>query len=277
MGFRAVLEYNQARLTASDERIANLLLNYPQECLLYSAAKLAERASVHESTVIRFAQKLGYDGYPKLRADLGLDLQQSLHMSVDFEKDTAESDVLAGFIREQITVLSQLPGHISQESFNSAANVLLTARRVFVYGIEFALPLNEFMSRKLRRMGFEVVTMQYSGEALIEHLVNLKADDVLIVFAFKAQSADAIPLIQRARTYGAKCIVICEYSSMLFRSAPSLYFSVPSRSDTKGVMVAALVICYALVYTIQHIAPDRIIPILDYYSDMQQLVGSEFP
>src|SRR4051812_29289424 len=76
MGFRAVLQHSDAELTVSEHRIASILLGDPHDCMLLSAAQLAERATIHESTVIRFAQKLGYVGYPELRADVVADVRQ---------------------------------------------------------------------------------------------------------------------------------------------------------------------------------------------------------
>src|SRR4029453_8334653 len=161
MGFRSVLEHSSVNLTASEQRIGSILLASPQDCLLLSGAQLAKRGGVHESTVIRFAQKLGYAGYPELRADLAAEVRQMNESATMRWMRASEAYELTSLVQQQIRTLTELPNHVQQESINDAAKSLLAARRIFVYGQDFARPLVDFMERKLRYMGFDVVGVRF--------------------------------------------------------------------------------------------------------------------
>src|SRR6185436_13860873 len=99
-----------------------------------SAAQLAERAAIHESTVIRFAQKLGYAGYPELRADVAADVRQLSEHATQRFIEPAQPYELTSYIQDQLRILTVLPEYISQESLDAAAAAMLAARRVYVYG-----------------------------------------------------------------------------------------------------------------------------------------------
>jgi DNA-binding MurR/RpiR family transcriptional regulator len=274
MGFRSVLEYSRAELTASEQRIASILLGDPQDCILLSAAQLAERASVHESTVIRFAQKLGYSGYPELHADVVADARQVGEAATQRLMQAAEDHELASIVQQQLRVLADLPRQVRQESLDSAVTALLEARRVYIYGQDLARFLVEFMERKLRRLGFDVVAMPYGGTDLAEHLVSLSSDDVLLAFAFGQQRRDINGLLRRVQLRGAKSILVTDALGVTLRPAPTHLLAAPRSLNHRGHL-APLLICYALEYAIVHFAPERVSAALERLSELTRAGGGD--
>ena len=275
MGFRSVLEYSRAELTASEQRIASILLGDPQDCILLSAAQLAERASVHESTVIRFAQKLGYAGYPELHADVVADARQVGEAATQRLMQAAEDHELASIVQQQLRVLADLPRHVPQESLDKAAAALLAARRIYIYGQDIARFLVEFMERKLRRLGFDVVSMRYGGNDLAEQLVSFGSDDILLAFSFEKghQRRDISWLLRRIQVQGAVSILVTNDSGVMLRPSPTHLLAAPRGSDQRG-HVAPLIICYALEYAIAHFAPDRVAAALERLTEVLRISGS---
>jgi DNA-binding MurR/RpiR family transcriptional regulator len=258
-GFRAVVEGSGAALTESEQRIVGVLLAVPHDCVFLSAAQVAERASVNESTVIRLAQKLGYSGYRELRTDLGLDVRQINENANRRWLDSAATYGLARLVQEQIRVLAQLPDHVSQERLDAAAGALLAARRVFLFGQDYARVLVEFMDRRLRCFGFDVVDMRYTGDDLAEHLVSFQDSDVLLAFAFKEQRPRLAQVLRHPAVERGVSILITEYPGMMLRPAPTHLIAAPRGLDEdRNTLVVPLTLCYALESTLIHLAPDRI-------------------
>jgi DNA-binding MurR/RpiR family transcriptional regulator len=259
MGFRTVLQHSDVQLTVSEHRIASILLGDPHDCLLLSAAQLAERAAIHESTVIRFAQKLGYAGYPELRADVAADVRQMSDSAAQRFIETAQPYELAAYIPDQLRIITQIPEYVSQESLDLAAAAMLAARRVYIYGLDISRFLVEFMERKLRRMGFDVVGIRHGGHILNEHLLGFTSDDVMLAFAVVSeQRRDISRLLRRIQSYGAVSVLITDQSSMTVRPAPTHLLASPRDTGNRRTLVAPLVICYALEYALAYYGRDRV-------------------
>lgn len=180
--FRAALE-TAPGLTDAEHRIGTILLSHPREAPLWTAAQLAEKSGVHESTVIRFAQKLGYAGYLALRSELARDSidRDTVSLRMQERGDHLSFDYV---IQEQIQSLSRLRDHISQSSIDAAAATISNAARVHVFGRGLLAPLAEFLERKLLLLGLSVTLIRESGPELAERLAAARPDDVVILFAF---------------------------------------------------------------------------------------------
>lgn len=259
MSFRAVMQHSDADLTVSEHRIARILLGDPHDCLLLSAAQLAERATVHESTVIRFAQKLGYAGYPDLRADVAADVCQMSDSAAQRFIETSQPYELTSLIQDQLRILAAMPEYISQESIDAAAAAMLAARRIYLYGTDISRFLVEFLERKLRRMGFDVVGIQYGGNPLNEHLLGFRSDDVMLAFAVVAQQQrDVARLLRRIQAAGGVSILLTDQSGMTMRPAPTHLLAAPRETGNRRTLVAPVIICYALEYALAHYGQDRV-------------------
>ncbi|CAG0942192.1 HTH-type transcriptional regulator HexR [Anaerolineae bacterium] len=271
MGFRANLEKTSNVLTASEENIAKILLSSPRDCLLLSAAELAGRAGVHESTVIRFAQKLGYEGYPQLREDLLEDVDAFNGHDSRFLLKSAAHYELSVLVQEQIEILSQLPAHITQESLDAAARAILAAHRVFIFGQSVATPLVTNMERKLRFLGFDVVAMQHGENDLAEHFVSFEPKDVLLVFAFGKHIGGVARLLEQCSTMKAISILISDESGLLLRPSPSILLASPRGPGAKRKLLVPLLICYALEYALIHFATNRISKTLNRLDNLREI------
>lgn len=182
---------------------------------------------------------------------------------------------LAALVQQQLRVLADLPRHVPQASLDKAAAALLAARRVFIYGQDLAKFLVEFMDRKLRRLGFDVVSIRYGGNDLAEHLVSFGSDDVLLAFSFKKgqQRRDISWLLRRVQVQGAVSILVTSESGVMVRPSPTHLLAAPRGIDHRG-HVAPLLICYALEYAVAHLAPDRVAAALERLTEVVRISGS---
>jgi DNA-binding MurR/RpiR family transcriptional regulator len=257
VGFREALRHKGASMTESDRRIGNTILMSPHEVPFFTAAQLARKADVHESTVVRFAQKLGYPGYPEMRADLAEDIARQGGAAVARLVPKAKDPALAAIVRTQIEVLAELPAMISQGTIDDACSALVAANYVCIVGRGLFTAPAEFLARKLGMMGVPNSVISQGGGEAVERTAQLKRGDVVIVFAFNEEFKGLAPLVSALTDRGVRAILVTDHATLLDSWLPEFVLTVPRRSTRHGVMVALMVVCYAIEYGVLAQAPDH--------------------
>ena len=82
LSLKETVEHYNGRLTGSDRAILSVLMNEPRAAVFLSVAQMADKAEVNKSTVVRFAHKLGFDGYPELRTQI----RSEIHPEASLDK-----------------------------------------------------------------------------------------------------------------------------------------------------------------------------------------------
>ena len=267
LSLKEIVESFDGSLTASDRSILSILLNTPQSAVFLSATQLAKKADVHKSTVVRFANKLGFDGYPELLAQL----RSQLHPNVKLDKRSQQrmesieqGSNLNKLIQSEITALNAISASLSQRQIDAAAAHLAKAHRIHIVGRGSAGPLVMHFDRRLRRLGFQTnLALNLQRRDLAEKFMSFSGQDSVVFFAFQAPAS--LPtgydgLIEHARQLGAKSIIISDSTGPTIRPRGDITLSV-SRPD-EGVMqlrTGPLLVCEALAMTLAHKNPERAI------------------
>ena len=134
MSLRQIVEDHSGRLTKSDRRLVQVLLSNPKESAFLSAQDLAERAEVHPATAVRLARKLGFGGYPDLRAKLQDDLiggSQAVER-VQRRLEHLGHGSLEAFVESEVATLSALPSQISQQDLEKTAEAIIQSNTIFL-------------------------------------------------------------------------------------------------------------------------------------------------
>lgn len=271
MVLRAAVEQHRGRLSVSDERLIQRLLSDPASAAFLSAAELAKRAGVHEATAVRLAKKLGYRGYPQLRADLQGELQVALGRRAEpadrVRRRLAhadDGDVLATLVRDETVALRGLPQHVGQASLDQAASALVDAQRVFLFGQGHATSLVDLLERRLRRSGYATVVLRAQGRELAEQVLALGRNDVVLALAFHSRPAGLRALLRHARRVGATTIGVSDALGPLLRPAPDHLLAAPRGLEAEfQSLVVPMTICNALVLTIARLDGGRSMAALD--------------
>ena len=124
------------RLTETDRKIIGTLMDNRAEAAFLSGPQLAERAQVHEATATRLAQKLGYKGYPELRAQLQRELVEGQDAAARVRRSVSKVEhggFLADLIATEMTALENLDRCISRDEIDRVADAIVAARKVFVF------------------------------------------------------------------------------------------------------------------------------------------------
>ena len=195
-----ISEYYQ-QLTKSEKQIANYLRKNQEESAFLSAAELADRLSLSEATIVRFARTIGFDSYPAMRELLQQSFRRRvthstrLQSRLDDLRD--EGDILDRMIASEIDYLSQALETVDRDSFHRAVDLMKSHKRIFVFGVGPSVSLVELMDIRLRRVGWDVVSLTTTGREILEPLLMLSEQDLVFAICF----FDVTPPLQLVLDY----------------------------------------------------------------------------
>lgn len=256
VSFHQALEDSTRDLTASERRIGTILLADPRSAPFMRIAELAKKAGVHDSTVVRFAQKLGYAGYIEMREALVADSLNNHDRTIAMREE-GEKYSLAMVISSQVQVLQSLPEKISQERIDTVVQHLLAAPRVHLLGNGLVLPLVEFMRAKLTSSGLYVDTITQSGHERSRRLAQIRPQDALVVFAFSEEYASIAGHVQLVAKQGSAVMLLTDEATLMNAGLPETVLAIPRDQARHGVIVSMTALCYAIHYDLLQYRADE--------------------
>lgn len=261
MGFSEFVEQHQDLLTAAEQRVVRELLANPTEAAFLSATGLAERGSVHPATVVRLAQKLGFSGYPGLKAELQGEVLNPSHPAERLRhrlEHVKQGSILADIIDSELTALHQLADQDPEAEINAAAQALMGARQVFLFAQGNATTLVELMDRRLRRSEFRTLILRQQGRDLAEHALALGPEDVVLAFAFHSVPTGLTPLLQHTARIGAASILVTDILGPLVTPRPDIVIAAKrGLAEEYLTLTVPMAICNALILTIAQLDQGR--------------------
>lgn len=249
------INYKYDNFSKGQKLLANYILNNCEKAVFMTAARLGKIVGVSESTVVRFAALLGYDGYPKLQRALEELVKNKLNsvqrMEVTFDRISQEN-ILKTVLHSDAEKIKNTLDEINEEAFNVAVDTILQAKTIYIIGVRSSAPLASFLSYYFNII-FEHVKLISSGSAseLFEQLYRMNKEDVIIGISFPRYSLSTIKAMEFANKRGTDIITITDSydSPMTADSSCNLI----ARSDMASVvdsLVAPLSVINALVMAI---------------------------
>lgn len=208
----SVLEEKSPTFSKGQRRIAGYIVEAYDKAAFMTASRLGKTVGVSESTVVRFAVELGFDGYPEMQKamqEMVMNRLTSVQRIEVANNRIGNQDVLGKVLQADADKIRQTSETISREDFQTAVNVILKARRIYLLGVRSAAPLANFAGYYMNYM-FEdvrVITVSGAGE-MFENLVGITPDDVVIAFSFPRYSSATLKAAQYCRGVGATVIGI---------------------------------------------------------------------
>lgn len=267
------IQENSNRLTEADRRIVAVLLDGQGEAAFLSAAQLAGRAQVHETTATRLAQKLGFDGYPALRAQLQQEFLRGQDAATRIRRTVSkvvDGGYLTNLVQGEIAALEGLLRSVSQEDVDRAADMILAARRIFIFAQGHAVSSALFLEKRLNRFGLATTLLTGRGKDIAERLVALGAKDLTIAFALRQEPVGYGPLMRHAAKAGARRLMISDLIGPTMAPKADLMF-VAARGSSGGEFQTQnipMTIVNAILLTIAGRHESRIVPKLEALVDL---------
>lgn len=209
-----LLEEKKSNASKSYKKIADFIISHYEKAAYLTAAKMGEAVGVSESTVVRFAYELGFEGYPALQHCLQdaarnkLTAVQRIEVSLSRLKD---GEVFRKVLQNDIEHISKTIEETANEAFNSAVDSIISAKKIYIMGIRSSAALASFIGYYFKLMLPNVVIVETGSRSeLYEQLMRLGKGDLLIGISFPRYSRQTVNALAYAKAKGADSIAITD-------------------------------------------------------------------
>ncbi len=242
-------------MSKGQKKIANFITQNYDKAVFMTAAKMGKTVGVSESTVVRFATLLGYDGYPRFQSELEEVVKGKLHSIHTIEINSSissKSDVLESVMLSDAEKIKFTMNMIDKEAFDLAVDMISKARKIYIVGIRSCAPLAEFLRFYLSMIFDDVILLTTnSSSELFEQMLRINDKDCIIGISFPRYSMRTLKAMEFANNRNAKVITITDSvnSPMTLYSSCNLI----ARSDMTSIvdsLVAPLSVINALVVSL---------------------------
>ena len=246
------IDAGYSKFSKGQKKLADFIRKDYDKAAFLTAAKMGEEVGVSESTVVRFAMALGYDGYPGFQKALGELVRTKLNsiqrMEVTYGR-ISQGEILTSVLQSDIEKIKMTMSSIDHEMFETAVDTILSARRIYVIGIRSCAPLADFLCFYLNLICDNVTAVSTnSASEIFEQLLRINEEDVIIGISFPRYSMRTLKALEFASNRKAKVITLTDslHSPMTIYSSCNLI----ARSDMASIvdsLVAPLSVVNALV------------------------------
>lgn len=277
--FRRKLEAHLPGLSKSHQRIASFLLTSHDEATFLTAADLARRIGVSEATVVRFATAIGYDDFPALRRQLQQLYRNQVTPASRLQHKLAElagsqGHILAKVLDMEIQYLAEASHSVAPADFDRAVEILLGARRVFVYAGGPSAILAYLLELRLRRFGIFTLAMTESGRNLIEKLQLLEGTDALVVAGFHHLNRELCVVTEHAHAIGCRTILLTDILGAALRDRVDVVLAARRGPvSTFHSLTVPMAIMNALILAVAMARPEESLAALDRMQGLRAASG----
>ena len=258
-----LIDEKYVKMSKSHKKIADFIKEHYDQAVFMTAAKIGEKLSISESTVVRFASGLGYDGYPEFQKKLAEWVKNKLNVvqkvSSKYGK-SSQSELLRSVLTSDMEKISDTLHTMDPVAFEAAINVILEAKTIYIVGIRSCEPLADFLSFYLNMIRGNVVLLRTTSVSeMFEQMIRIDERDAVIGISFPRYSMRTLKAMEFATDRNAKVISITDnvHSPMCLYSSCNLF----ARSDMVSIvdsLVAPLSVINALVVALCLRVPDEV-------------------
>ena len=202
------------QFSKSQKLIAGYILEHYEKAAYMTALKLGNAVNVSESTVVRFAIELGYEGYPQLQRSLQSHIKNRLTslQRMDVARNRiGDMDPVEVVLTQDIDKIRRTIGDVNREDFSAAVNEIISARRIYIQGAMSSSILARFMHYYLRLILDKVTLIGSVGTSEIyQQMLHIGEGDLLLAMSFPRYASGTIQACRFARDSGAKIIAITD-------------------------------------------------------------------
>lgn len=251
------------KMSKGHKAIAAYISDHYDQAAFMTAAKLGETVGVSESTVVRFAMHLGYEGYPEFQNALAEWVKNKLNsvqkMGAKYGKST-QSEILTSVLSADIEKIQDTIVNLDPAAFEAAVDIILGAQTIYLIGVRSCEPLADFLHFYLNMIRGNVVLIKTTSVSeMFEQMIRVGEKDAVIGISFPRYSMRTLKAMEFANDRNAKVITITDsiHSPMNLYSSCNLL----ARSDMVSIvdsLVAPLSVINALVVALCLRRPDDV-------------------
>ena len=249
------IQENVHTFSKGQRKIASFILASYDKAAFMTASRLGKRVGVSESTVVRFAFELGYDGYPDMQRSLQKMIRNRLTtvQRIEVTKDRlGDQDLLSMVLQSDIEKIRMTLEELDRDSFEQTVDAIVSARKIYIIGVRSSAAIASFLHFYFNLI-FDNVALVSANTAseIFESLLRVGEGDVVIGISFPRYSSRTVQAMSFARDRGATTVAITDGESSPL--APISRYSLMARSDMASFvdsLVAPLSLVNALLVAV---------------------------
>ena len=259
----AQMQKESKSFSKGQRQIAKYISENYDKAAFMTAGKLGKTVGVSESTVVRFASELGYDGYPGMRRALQDMIRNRLTAVQRIEvarEQIGHDNILDAVLGADMEKLQITRDEVDKESFNAAVEAILGARNIYIVGMRSSTSLANFMGFYLNQMLDNVhLVHDTSVSEVYEQVFRITEGDVFIGISYPRYSSKTIKAMQFAKSTGATVIGITDGNGSPFVSvADIILFAKSDMVSFLDSLVAPMSLINALIVAIGYERPEKL-------------------
>ena len=250
-----LIQGNMSTFSKGQKRIANFILESYDKAAFMTASRLGKKVGVSESTVVRFAAELGYQGYPDMQKSLQKMIRNRLTsvQRIEVTNDRlGGQDLLSMVLQSDIEKIRLTLEELDRDSFEKAAEAIVSARKIYIMGVRSSAAIATFLTFYFNLIFDNVVEVSANtASEVFERLLRVGEGDVVIGVSFPRYSSRTVQAMSFARDRGATTIAITDSEASPL--APSGTYLLKARSDMASFvdsLVAPLSLVNALLVAV---------------------------
>lgn len=258
-----MIEEGMPGFSKGQKRIANYILEHYDKAAYMTASKMGTLVGVSESTVVRFAIELGFDGYPEMQKSLQELIRMKLTSVQRVEVTNSligEGDVLEKILVSDSEKIRRTLEEIDHRAFEEAVDQIVNAKRIYIIGVRSSSSLAGFLNFNFRMMFDNVRFVQTtSGSEMFEQIMNIEKGDVMIAISFPRYSKRIVNAVEFAHNAGADVISLTDcMQSPIAGAADQLLLARSDLVSFVDSLVAPLSIINAIIVAVSRKKMDDI-------------------
>ena len=249
------IQENMPRFSKGQKRIAAYMLSDYDKAAFMTAAKLGHTVNISESTVVRFAAELGYDGYPAMQKAMQEMIRNKLttvqRIEVSYDR-LGTQDVLDKVMQSDIEKLRMSLTELSRADFSATVEAIVRARRIYILGARSSAALADFLTFYFKLIFDNVCQVQASlASDMFEQLLRVGEGDVVIGISFPRYSTRSVRALEFARDQGATVVAVTDSEmSPLYDTARYRLLAKSDMASFADSLVAPLSVINALIVAV---------------------------
>ena len=210
----AIIQERQRGFSKGQNRIARYITENADKAAFMTAAKLGQKVGVSESTVVRFALELGFEGYPEMRKALQEMIRNRLTsvQRIEVAKTVIGGrDALSAILNSDMENILRTQNALDRRRFDAAVEALLKARHIYILGTRTSAALSMFMGFYFNML-FENVKVLYENTAgeVFEQIMRIGPDDVFVGISYPRYSKRTVKAVRFAKERGATVLALTD-------------------------------------------------------------------
>ena len=208
------IEEKLPQFSKSQKMIATYILEHYEKAAYMTALKLGNTVGVSESTVVRFAIEMGYEGYPQLQRSLQSHIKNRLTtlQRMDVTRSRfGDEDPLSSVLNQDIDKIRRTLEALNPEAFENAVSTIIAAKRIYIQGAMASGLLANYMYYYLRLILDKVTLVgAVSNAEIYQQMIHIGEGDLLVAMSFPRYASGTIEACKFARESGAHIIAITD-------------------------------------------------------------------